>query len=50
MPDPEDLPAGCKFYERCNYRMDKCAQKEPKQITKGTHSIKYYLFENKWGK
>jgi peptide/nickel transport system ATP-binding protein len=50
MPDPEELPDGCKFYERCNYRMEKCVQKEPGYYTNGTHSIKCYLYEDKWGK
>jgi peptide/nickel transport system ATP-binding protein len=50
MPDTEDLPIGCKFYGRCNYRMDKCVQKEPGYNTKGTHNIKCYLFEDKWSK
>jgi peptide/nickel transport system ATP-binding protein len=49
MPDPQELPMGCKFYERCNYRMDKCSQKEPDYVTKDTHSIKCYLYDEKWG-
>ena len=24
-----DLPQGCKFYPRCKFRIDKCAEKEP---------------------
>jgi peptide/nickel transport system ATP-binding protein len=48
MPNPEDLPAGCKFHDRCKYRMDKCAQTEPGYYRKGTHSVKCYLYE-KWG-
>jgi peptide/nickel transport system ATP-binding protein len=50
MPDPENLPVGCKFYDRCRYRMDKCASKEPEHSIRGTHSIKCYRFEDEWGK
>jgi peptide/nickel transport system ATP-binding protein len=50
MADPENLPAGCKFCERCNYRMDICEKKAPDYYVKGTHSIKCHLYENKWGK
>ena len=50
MPDPEKLPAGCKFYDRCSYRMDRCAAKEPEYFVRGTHSIKCYRYEDKWGK
>ena len=49
MPNPEELPGGCKFHERCKYRMDRCAEAEPDYYTNGTHSIKCYLYE-KWGK
>ncbi len=49
MADPENLPVGCKFYDRCNYRTDRCAQKEPGFYTHGTHGIKCYKFENGWG-
>ena len=29
MPDPMDLPKGCKFHPRCKYATEKCAQQEP---------------------
>ena len=32
MPDPTALPAGCKFYERCEKACDKCAAAAP-QLT-----------------
>ena len=50
MPDPENLPLGCKFYERCSYRMDICANKEPEYATKDSHSIKCWRFVNIWNK
>jgi oligopeptide transport system ATP-binding protein len=28
-PDLIDLPPGCPFYERCNYRVDQCAAENP---------------------
>jgi len=48
MPNPEDLPPGCKFFDRCLYRMDRCSEAEPGCYTKGTHSIKCYRYD-KWG-
>ncbi|WP_200786689.1 ABC transporter ATP-binding protein [Clostridium sp. Marseille-P3244] len=48
MADPSNLPVGCKFYDRCEYRTEKCAQKEPQVYTRGTHKIKCYKFENEW--
>ena len=29
MPDPTNLPEGCKFYDRCPYAWEKCKEKEP---------------------
>lgn len=29
MPDPADLPEGCKFHPRCKYATEKCSQVEP---------------------
>ena len=29
MPDPTNLPEGCKFYDRCPYACEKCKEKEP---------------------
>jgi peptide/nickel transport system ATP-binding protein len=50
MANPEELPVGCKFCDRCDYRMDICTDKEPDFYTNGTHSIKCYRYRDKWGK
>ena len=44
MPDPTDLPAGCKFHPRCPRCMEICKSKEPAAFTSGTQSIKCHLF------
>ncbi len=33
MPDPTDLPAGCKFADRCSYACDECRAKNPDVVT-----------------
>jgi peptide/nickel transport system ATP-binding protein len=50
MANPEELPVGCKFSDRCEYRMDICTAKEPDFYTKGTHSIKCYRYREQWGR
>jgi oligopeptide/dipeptide ABC transporter ATP-binding protein len=37
VPQPEELPAGCKFAGRCSYHIDACVEEEPKfeEITEG---------------
>ena len=44
MPDPTDLPSGCKFHPRCPKRMDICSKVEPSDYIAGGHRIKCHLF------
>jgi peptide/nickel transport system ATP-binding protein len=50
MSNPEDLPLGCKFCERCDFKMDICEKEEPGFYTQGSHSIKCHLYKDKWSK
>lgn len=45
MPDPTDLPTGCKFHTRCKYCVDRCVQEAPACYEKGMHVIKCHLLE-----
>ena len=44
MPDPTDLPPGCKFSPRCPRCMDVCRAQQPGTYTNGTHQIKCHLY------
>ena len=44
MPDPTNLPKGCKFYPRCLKCMDICLENNPPGFNKGSHVIKCHLF------
>ena len=46
MPDPTNLPDGCKFSPRCPKCMDICRKQQPKDIYSGTHRVACYLFAN----
>jgi len=46
MPDPTDLPVGCKFSPRCPKCMDICTQAEPGYYVEGSHKIRCHLFTN----
>ena len=35
MPDPTDLPAGCKFHPRCPFADERCAREEPSAVPCG---------------
>ncbi len=48
MPDPLHLPAGCKFCDRCKYRMDICEKEDPPVYTNGTHSIQCFKYKDGW--
>lgn len=46
MPDPTNLPSGCKFHPRCPYCMDKCVDKNPPTICLGgVHHIKCHKMQ-----
>ncbi len=44
MPDPSNLPRGCKFHPRCPHCMDICKEEQPKNVYNGEHMIKCHLF------
>ena len=48
MPDPTDLPKGCKFSPRCPKCMDICREAPPTDYVEGGHRICCHLF-NKEG-
>lgn len=45
MPDPMDLPTGCKFHPRCAHCTDQCKNTVPGVFTEGTHSVRCHLYE-----
>jgi peptide/nickel transport system ATP-binding protein len=44
MPDPSDLPPGCKFEPRCPKAKPRCAAEPPRAYTKDSHTIRCLLF------
>lgn len=49
MASPDNLPVGCKFCDRCDYKTERCDREEPRMYIKGTHGIKCFRFEEMWG-
>jgi oligopeptide transport system ATP-binding protein len=46
LPNPIDLPPGCRFYNRCPYRMERCRAVEPELITvESAHAVACHLYE-----
>ena len=44
MPDPVELPQGCKFHPRCTECMEICKSGKPPQNMKGSHMIRCHLY------
>lgn len=44
MPDPTNLPKGCKFHPRCPQCMDICKIENPDNFIDGMHLVKCHLF------
>jgi len=49
MPDPTDLPAGCKFHPRCPSCMDICRTVPPDFQARGTHKVACHLYDQRTG-
>lgn len=49
MPDPTNLPQGCKFSPRCPKCMEICRQCEPNEVEKDGHRLKCFLFSKEGG-
>jgi peptide/nickel transport system ATP-binding protein len=47
MPDPSNLPEGCKFHPRCDRRLKKCKTEKPYVYRCGTHEIVCHLYGSK---
>ncbi len=45
MPDPTDLPQGCKFHPRCPQCMEICRKVHPDDRQTETHTIKCHLYK-----
>ncbi len=46
MPDPTDLPTGCKFHPRCPYAQKICSEREPKvTVINEEHKVKCLIHE-----
>ena len=40
MPDPTNLPEGCKFSDRCPYATDECRKPKDRRVNlKGEHYV-----------
>ena len=48
MPDPSNLPSGCKFHPRCPWASEECKQREPSLCeSKPGHLVRCLLLEGK---
>ena len=47
MPDPTNLPTGCKFCPRCQHATDRCREEHPEMIDVGNgHLVRCFRAEN----
>jgi peptide/nickel transport system ATP-binding protein len=51
MPDPANLPTGCKFHTRCPYACDRCKEEEPElRDIGGGHLMRCHQYDPTTGK
>jgi peptide/nickel transport system ATP-binding protein len=49
VPTLTDMPKGCRFYDRCESRMERCKNELPPMYTHGESSVRCFLFDVKDG-
>ena len=49
MPDPADLPKGCKFHTRCGQCTEKCMIEQPPEMEENGHRIRCWLYAEEKG-
>ena len=49
MPDPRDLPTGCKFHPRCQHCMEICKRESHNTRLVGTHMIRCHKYDSLQG-
>ncbi|MGL4785714.1 MAG: ABC transporter ATP-binding protein, partial [Cetobacterium sp.] len=45
MPDPTDLPSGCRFHPRCPYAQEECSKRNPRTTIENGHKVKCLAYE-----
>lgn len=45
MPDPAELPAGCKFHTRCPYCTERCTVEHPEGVEHNGHIVACFRYE-----
>ncbi|MED3689939.1 ABC transporter ATP-binding protein [Peribacillus butanolivorans] len=45
VPNPNNMPKGCKFAPRCQLAMPICHEKEPELMADGDHTMRCWLFD-----
>lgn len=45
MPDPTDLPSGCRFHPRCPYAQEECSKRSPRTTIENGHKVKCLSYE-----
>lgn len=44
MPDPSNLPSGCRFHTRCDYKCERCGKEEPSAVkVSSEHYVKCFF-------
>lgn len=46
MPDPTDLPSGCKFHTRCPHYMELCKTTKPPKNVRDGHMLRCHLYSD----
>jgi len=49
VPTLTEMPKGCRFFERCEFAMERCRNELPEMYQQGESSVQCFLFDQKEG-
>lgn len=48
VPRPDNMPIGCRFFDRCPYARSMCKDNEPPLVVKGLQKVSCWKFTDRW--
>jgi oligopeptide/dipeptide ABC transporter ATP-binding protein len=48
VPNPYEMPEGCRFHPRCKYAREICKQKQPELVEHQGHQVRCFMYTEHW--
>ncbi|MDI6706721.1 MAG: ABC transporter ATP-binding protein, partial [Bacillota bacterium] len=48
VPNPYEMPEGCRFHPRCKHAREICKQQQPELIEFQGHQVRCFMYTDHW--